>query len=65
MSVLEDDWSPYLTLNSLIESLDGILEEPDEAYSLDEAVLNLFQTGYEQYMSKVIEYVSLGDVVLC
>lgn len=32
MPILSDDWSPYLTLSNVIESLDNILEEPDINY---------------------------------
>lgn len=35
MPILEDDWSPFLSLNSLIESLESIIETPDDLYSLD------------------------------
>lgn len=43
MPVLEDDWSPFLSLNSIIESLDQILEQPDKEYALNEETLNLYQ----------------------
>lgn len=35
MPVVEDDWSPFLTLGSLFESLDTILVEPEENYSVN------------------------------
>lgn len=33
MPLLSDDWSPYLTLVAVFDSLDNILEEPDLAYA--------------------------------
>lgn len=43
MPVLEDDWSPFLTLMSVIESLDQILTHPEENYAVEEAVLEMYQ----------------------
>lgn len=43
MPVLEDDWSPFLSLTSVIESLDRILEEPELEYALEEETLGLYQ----------------------
>lgn len=65
MSVLEDDWSPFLSLTSLIESLDKILEEPDELYALDAQMLDEYQNNRTLYLNKVLEHVSLADVVSC
>jgi ubiquitin-protein ligase len=39
MTILEDDWSPFLSLTSLMESLDKMLEEPDEDYAINTDVL--------------------------
>jgi ubiquitin-protein ligase len=33
MPILKDDWSPYITLSTVFENLDNILEEPDVDYS--------------------------------
>jgi ubiquitin-protein ligase len=33
MPILSDDWSPYLTLLAVFDSLDNLLEEPDVSYS--------------------------------
>ena len=33
MPLLSDDWSPYLTLAAVFDSLDNILEEPDISYA--------------------------------
>lgn len=64
MAVLEDDWSPFLSLCSLIESLDQVLATPDDKYALDDSVLELYQTNRSKYLNKVLEHVTLGDVVL-
>ena len=32
MALLSDDWSPYLTLAAVFDSLDLLLEEPDIEY---------------------------------
>ena len=33
MPLLNDDWSPYLTLAAVLDSLDCIIEEPDVEYA--------------------------------
>jgi len=33
MPILKDDWSPYITLSTVFENLDNILEEPDVDYA--------------------------------
>lgn len=65
MAVLEDDWSPFLSLTSLIESLDQVLEAPDVNYALDDGILELYQTNRSKYLNKVLDHVTLDDVVLC
>lgn len=32
MAILMEEWCPFLTISSLFESLDGLLEEPDPKY---------------------------------
>jgi ubiquitin-protein ligase len=36
MPILKEDWSPFLTLSTIFESLDSILEEPDPKYAATE-----------------------------
>jgi ubiquitin-protein ligase len=43
MAILENDWSPFLSLTSLMESLDKILEQPDEDYAINADVLADFK----------------------
>lgn len=65
MGVLEDDWSAFISLNSLIESLDQILEVPDVNYALDDSTLELYQRNRSKYLNKVLDHVTLDDVILC
>jgi ubiquitin-protein ligase len=45
MAVLEEDWSPFLTLKGVVESLDRVLEVPEVGYAVDEDVLSTFQNS--------------------
>jgi ubiquitin-protein ligase len=38
MPILSDDWSPFLTLSSIFEGIDNILEEPDVNYPASESL---------------------------
>ena len=39
MPILKDDWSPYLTLAAVFDSLDNIMEEPDIDCAANETIL--------------------------
>lgn len=39
MPILSDDWSPFLTLAAVLDSLDNLLEEPDKDYAASEVLL--------------------------
>ena len=43
MSILKDDWSPFLNLKSVICSLDEVLEEPDENHPATKELLYEYQ----------------------
>ena len=42
MPILREEWSPFLTLNSLIESLDAIMEQPNASSAVEQEILELY-----------------------
>lgn len=54
MGILEEDWSPFLSLTSVIETLDHILEEPEEMYPAASEVLHEFENDKDNYFKKVL-----------
>lgn len=59
MPILKDDWSPFLTLSMVFESLDCILEEPDPKYAATEILKTEYTNDPEKYASKVTQMVNL------
>ena len=49
MPVLEDDWSPFLTIVAVIESLDRVLEMPEEDYAVEQNTLQMWMTERQTY----------------
>ena len=59
MPILKDDWSPFLTLSAVFESLDNILEEPDADYAANQTLKAEYRNEPERYATKVSQMVNL------
>ena len=59
MPTLKDDWSPYITLSTVFENLDNILEEPDVDYAATEMLKSEYRNEPEKYAIKVNQMVNL------
>lgn len=54
MPILIEEWSPFLTITSLIESLDCLMEEPETKYPASPEMLDIYETNKDEYFKKVL-----------
>jgi ubiquitin-protein ligase len=59
MPILKDDWSPFLTLSAVFDSLDSILEEPEVDYAATEGLRSEYMNDPDKYAKKVSQMVNL------
>jgi len=53
MGLLAEDWSPYLTLTAVIDSIDSIMEEPDLEYAATAALQDEYIYEPDNYLKKI------------
>ena len=54
MPILHEEWSPFLTLNSLIESLDAIMEQPNASHVAEKSIFELYEESEQEYHAQVL-----------
>jgi ubiquitin-protein ligase len=64
MAILEDDWSPYLTLAAVIDSLDSILEEPDKEYAATSELRHEYLNDPKKYATKIEQTIKAYSSVM-
>ena len=53
MAILDDDWSPFLTLEAVFDCLNQLLEEPDVQYAATTLLKLEYMEEPEKYLKKM------------
>lgn len=59
MPIIREDWSPFLTVTDVFNSLNSVLEEPELDSAANDTIKSEYVNEPEKYMKKVTQLANL------